>query len=360
MLPTNYFRQPVSHDFAEAAEAMFRSRHPEVAPAQSNKAAGGNTNKGRMHTGGRERQPESGRRQPEYAKAGRADSPNSKTCSFHASTLVKTQTGYKAIADIKAGDKVLSKNEHNGETGYKTVTAQYSNPYAETVYVHIADAADQNQTLIANKIHPFYTNGRWIEAGSLKAGDILETANGEKQTVQSVVIKAEPLKAYNLTVQDFHTYFVKGKGAETNAVWVHNACPTEGNLTGEPTKISDKEAPENKRALQRENESAQILAKNGYHVEQNPKSNSNKNPDYKINGEIFDNLAPQSNSVRNIASRIAEKVSSKQTERVVVNLADSTVTPDALKQQLLDWKIYGLKTVIIIDKTGTVFPPIHF
>ena len=205
---------------------MFRSRHPEVAPAQSNKAAAGNTNKGRMHTGGRERQPESGRRQPEYAKAERAGKPNSKTCSFHASTLVKTQTGYKAIADIKAGDKVLSKNEHNGEIDYKTVTAQYSNSYAKTVYIHIADAADQNQTLIANKIHPFYTNGRWIEAGSLKAGDILETANGEKQTVQSVVIKAEPLKAYNLTVQDFHTYFVKGKGAETDAVWVHNDCDT--------------------------------------------------------------------------------------------------------------------------------------
>ena len=218
---------------------MFRSRHPEVAPAQSNKAAGGNTNKGRMHTGGRERQPESGRRQPEYAKAGRADSPNSKTCSFHANTLVKTQTGYKAIADIKAGDKVLSKNEHNGETGYKTVTAQYSNPYAETVYVHIADATDQNQTLIANKIHPFYTNGRWIEAGSLKAGDILETANGEKQTVQSVVTKAEPLQAYNLTVQDFHTYFVKGKGAETDAVWVHNECDTadKPNATSQTPEI---------------------------------------------------------------------------------------------------------------------------
>ena len=42
---------------------MFRSRHREVAPAQSNKAAGGNTNKGRMHTGGRERQPESKFRQ---------------------------------------------------------------------------------------------------------------------------------------------------------------------------------------------------------------------------------------------------------------------------------------------------------
>ena len=121
---------------------------------------------------------------------------------------------------------MLSKNEHNGEIDYKTVTAQYSNSYAETVYIHIADAADQNQTLIANKIHPFYTNGKWIEAGSLKAGDVLLAENGSNQTVQSVVIKAEPLKAYNLTVQDFHTYFVKGKGAETDAVWVHNECDT--------------------------------------------------------------------------------------------------------------------------------------
>ena len=74
-----FFREsklpPVSHDFAEAAEAMFRSRHPEVAPAQ-NKAAAGNANKGRMHTGGRERQPESGKRQPEYAKAERAGRPD--------------------------------------------------------------------------------------------------------------------------------------------------------------------------------------------------------------------------------------------------------------------------------------------
>ena len=74
-----FFREsklpPVSHDFAEAAEAMFRSRHPEVAPAQS-KTAAGDTNKGRMHTGGRERQPENGRRQPEYAKAERAGRPD--------------------------------------------------------------------------------------------------------------------------------------------------------------------------------------------------------------------------------------------------------------------------------------------
>ena len=91
-----------------------------------------------------------------------------KTCSFHSSTLVKTHTGYKAIADIKTGEQVLAKNEHTGETAYKTVRAQYSNPYAQTVYIRIGDTGGRNQTLIANTIHPFFANGQWTAAGSLK------------------------------------------------------------------------------------------------------------------------------------------------------------------------------------------------
>ena len=35
----------------------------------------------------------------------------------------------------------------------------------------------------------------------------------------------KPLQAYNLTVADWHTYFVKGDKAETEGVWVHNECP---------------------------------------------------------------------------------------------------------------------------------------
>ncbi|WP_325320862.1 polymorphic toxin-type HINT domain-containing protein [Kingella oralis] len=53
-------------------------------------------------------------------------------------------------------------------TAYKTVTAQYSNPYAQTVYIRISDANGKSQTLIANTIHPFFANGRWTAAGSLK------------------------------------------------------------------------------------------------------------------------------------------------------------------------------------------------
>lgn len=163
---------------------------------------------------------------PSVGNTPNSNKPDNKTCSFHASTLVKTDKGYTPIADIKIGDKVLAKNEYNGELGYKAVTAQYSNPYVQTVYIHIKDTNNQQQTLIANTIHPFFVNGKWIEAGSLKAGDTLQAENGKQQTVQFVEIKNEALTAYNLTVQDFHTYFVKGRGAEIDAVWVHNECDT--------------------------------------------------------------------------------------------------------------------------------------
>ena len=163
------------------------------------------------------------------AKPGKAavsgDFSKSYTCSFHGSTLVKTADGYKAIAHIRVGDRVFAKDEASGETGYKPVTARYGNPYQETVYIEVSDGLGKIQTLVSNRIHPFYSDGKWIKAEDLKAGSRLFAENGAGQTVQSVTVKQEPLQAYNLTVADWHTYFVKGDKAETEGVWVHNACP---------------------------------------------------------------------------------------------------------------------------------------
>ena len=163
------------------------------------------------------------------AKPGKAsvsgDFSKSYTCSFHGSTLVKTADGYKAITRIRAGDRVFAKDEASGETGYKPVTAQYGNPYQETVYIEVSDGLGKIQTLVSNRIHPFYSDGKWIKAEDLKAGSRLFAENGAEQTVQSVIVKPEPLQAYNLTVADWHTYFVKGDKAETEGVWVHNECP---------------------------------------------------------------------------------------------------------------------------------------
>ena len=153
------------------------------------------------------------------------DFSKSYTCSFHGSTLVKTADGYKAIARIRVGDRVFAKGEASGETGYKPVTAQYGNPYQETVYIEVSDGLGKIQTLVSNRIHPFYSDGKWIKAEDLKAGSRLFAGNGAEPTVQSVTVKPEPLQAYNLTVADWHTYFVKGDKAETEGVWVHNSCP---------------------------------------------------------------------------------------------------------------------------------------
>ena len=153
------------------------------------------------------------------------DFSKSYTCSFHGSTLVKTADGYKAIARIRVGDHVFAKDEASEKTGYKPVTAQYGNPYQETVYIEVSDGLGKIQTLVSNRIHPFYSGGKWIKAEDLKAGSRLFAENGAEPTVQSVTVKQEPLQAYNLTVADWHTYFVKGDKAETEGVWVHNECP---------------------------------------------------------------------------------------------------------------------------------------
>ena len=177
------------------------------------------------------------------AKPGKAavsgDFSKSYTCSFHGSTLVKTADGYKAIARIRIGDRVFAKDEASGETGYKPVTARYGNPYQETVYIEVSDGLGKIQTLVSNRIHPFYSDGKWIKAEDLKAGSRLFAENGAEPTVQSVTVKPEPLQAYNLTVADWHTYFVKGDKAETEGVWVHNACPPKRTGSSKNEKHGD-------------------------------------------------------------------------------------------------------------------------
>ena len=167
--------------------------------------------------------------------------------------MVKTADGYKAIARIRVGDRVFAKDEASGKTGYKPVTAQYGNPYQETVYIEVSDGLGKIQTLVSNRIHPFYSDGKWIKAEDLKAGSRLFAENGAEPTVQSVTVKQESLQAYNLTVADWHTYFVKGDKAETEGVWVHNECPY-GNLSDNKSVGEGKKfTPAQKKAIIQEN-----------------------------------------------------------------------------------------------------------
>ncbi len=143
-----------------------------------------------------------------------------------------------------------------------------------------------------------------------------------------------------------------GPGGET--------APRKGSLTGRPNRPSANEKnAENLRAAERENESARILAENGYYVEQSPASKINrKKPDYKINGEYADCYAPSTDNPRSIRNAIAGKVNTGQADRIILNLDDSRVTLDALRKQLLEDPIPDLKELIIIkDRKPIPFYP---
>lgn len=123
---------------------------------------------------------------------------------------------------------------------------------------------------------------------------------------------------------------------------------------GEPTPISPNDDDATRRAIRRENESAQILAGGGLDVVQNPVVAGPKKPDYLINGEVYDHYAPSTDVPRNIWSEVKGKVDEGQTNNVVISLRDSDVQEEALRRQFEEWRIEDLREVIIIRRDGTI------
>ena len=109
------------------------------------------------------------------------------------------------------------------------------------------------------------------------------------------------------------------------------------------------------RPIERQNQSADLLAGEGYDVTMLPeKSGGNgygieprANPDFLIDNEPFDCYSPNSMSVRNIWSTVADKTVS-QSGRIVLNLNDYGGSIDALYNQFMGWPIDTLLELLII------------
>lgn len=123
---------------------------------------------------------------------------------------------------------------------------------------------------------------------------------------------------------------------------------------GEPTPIGPNDDDATRRAIQRENESAQLLAGSGLDVVQNPVVAGPKKPDYLINGEVYDHYAPSTDNVRSIWGVVKEKVSKGQASNIVIGLQDSGADEAALRRQFADWPIDGLGEVLIVRPDGTI------
>jgi uncharacterized protein YukE len=125
--------------------------------------------------------------------------------------------------------------------------------------------------------------------------------------------------------------------------------PRGDRTKAHPTKKTD-------RGKRRENESADTLSEHGFDVEQNPPPKPNgREPDYKIEGEYFDNYAPNTNDLDNLRDGVSDKVKKGQADRIVLNLDDSPRSMDEIRGVLERKPVTGLKEIMVI-KDGKVIP----
>ncbi len=145
-----------------------------------------------------------------------------KAC-FTADTPVLTESGYKAINDIKIGDKVLSYSELTGMIVAKEVTDVLHNTSNDICHI----ALSSGDTITSTALHPWYVQGKgWVPAYALCETDNLLTNSGESVKILGVHREKldEPIDVYNITVgeedtDEYHNYFVGG-----DEILVHNDC----------------------------------------------------------------------------------------------------------------------------------------
>ncbi|MEU4568112.1 polymorphic toxin-type HINT domain-containing protein [Micromonospora sp. NPDC023956] len=142
--------------------------------------------------------------------------------SFSGDTEVLMADGTtKSIKDVKVADFVFATDPATGEEGPREVTH---------VWVHedqLVDLKVDGGDITTTEDHPFWnvTDQQWQESQNLDLGDHLYTATGKYLVISGLNwATLHHGAAYNLTVDDIHTYYVL---AGANPVLVHNTGPGE-------------------------------------------------------------------------------------------------------------------------------------
>jgi hypothetical protein len=153
----------------------------------------------------------------------------SHACSFSGATVVLMADGTtKAIADIEIGDTVLAEDPETGQRGAREVTKLWIHQ-DQITDLELADGSRVSTT----EDHPFWnrTDNEWQRADALDPGDLLLSADGDLLAVDGMdPTSTRTTTAYNLTVDDIHTYFVR-IGTEDILVHNNNTCGLGGVYT---------------------------------------------------------------------------------------------------------------------------------
>ncbi|MET9323602.1 polymorphic toxin-type HINT domain-containing protein [Streptomyces sp. NPDC003038] len=156
----------------------------------------------------------------------KSDSCEVESNSFPAGTTVQMADGTtKAIEEIRIGDTVMATDPQTGETRPKQVTATITTPddkdFTDLTLTDDANPRGPPATITSTFHHPYWSETRhqWVDAGNLTPGEQLRKPNGSTLTVQSARNYPHAVTTHNLTVNDFHTYYVLAGAAP---VLVHN------------------------------------------------------------------------------------------------------------------------------------------
>ena len=131
---------------------------------------------------------------------------------------------------------IWARDDEIGREDWRDVEARTSSYHDAIVVLVIRDKSGDEQVIRTTAGHPFFVAaklgihftsadaaGRWIAAGDLSAGSRLSLAGHRFAEIVSVRTETEfSFKAYNLTVEGFHTYFV-AETLDDRGVWAHNS-----------------------------------------------------------------------------------------------------------------------------------------
>jgi hypothetical protein len=121
---------------------------------------------------------------------------------FARGTLIWTRSGLTPVEQIQPGDLVLAQDPDTGELAYKPILQTTLRPTSPLRRICVED-----EEIAATLGHAFWVSGEgWRMAKELKAGQPLHSPHGSWPIRQIDELPED--QAYNMVVDDFHTYFV--------------------------------------------------------------------------------------------------------------------------------------------------------
>ena len=117
--------------------------------------------------------------------------------------------GVKSIEEVEIGDIVKSFDVGTSSVVDSKVTKTYV--HTDRYYMIL------NGNIKTTSVHPFYTDGKWVEAGDLSIGDKILHVDGLEHTIETIELSDEQVTVYNIEVGGTHNYFAEG-------YLVHNKC----------------------------------------------------------------------------------------------------------------------------------------